>query len=134
MNIGNAHPDQNNEEHVLVGGIRLGAGNQATDYIVRSVVENREGKMGTLERIDVIGRLHAIKEKPTMLNTFQGVMPEGRGESSATMNLADFFNDVKNDMNDVFSGLKLSSARNNVSMSICQSLTGKLDSRSFDET
>lgn len=100
VNRGKAHPNETNYEHVLVGGIRLGKGGNATDYAVRITIHNKEGNQAQLDSLEVIGRLYSIKEKKTMLVSYQGNNAKGAGNTSSSMSLSDFFDDVKTDMND----------------------------------
>ena len=103
VNRGKAHPDEAKIEHVMVGAIHLDKGKSKGDYAVRLFIYNRKGKQAQLDKIEVIGKLHAMKEKKTILRGFQSGNAKGTGNvSSSPMKISAFINDVKNDLDDTF--------------------------------
>ena len=103
VNRGNKNTDKDtNYEHVLVAPVRVVQNSKKTDYAVRITIDNKKTTAPLLKSMEIIGTLKGIAEKKTKLTGLRTSKGTRAELSSLEISIADFFNSVKNDMNDTF--------------------------------
>ena len=103
VNRGKKDLQKNKYEHILVAPVRVIQNGITQDYAVRFVVNHPKVNQPAMVNMEIVGTLHNINEKKATLTSFNGSNAKGRHVMpSMSMSLSDFFNDVKNNMDDTF--------------------------------